>query len=108
MDGKKPWEEEWMANLAFGTVTCCGSPRLRAELGRDDGVAEQDACLIMATAAPLMVRALIGLGRSGWRGADREWHLGVCWNGLQERGATCLSGCAEARAALQAAGVPLP
>lgn len=55
--------------------------------------------------APALTQALLGLGRYGWHGAYREWHLGVCWNGLREPGGECLHGCRDAGRVLRAAGV---
>jgi hypothetical protein len=51
-----------------------------------------------------MTEALLGLGREGWLGANREWHLGVCWGSIHEPGGECLDGCRDARKALHAAG----
>lgn len=59
-------------------------------------------------AARGMIDALLALGRVEWVGANREWHLGVCFQQLHEHGADCLPVCRDARAALNNAGVPLP
>lgn len=59
--------------------------------------------LDLATAAPLMARALLGLG--GSHGEAASWHLNACWT--LDSGSECSPECIEARAALQAAGVGL-
>lgn len=59
----------------------------------------------LAVEAPMLAVALLTLGRYGWRGAYREWHLGVCWNTLCAPDGECLHGCRDARRVLTCAGV---
>jgi hypothetical protein len=57
-------------------------------------------------AAPKMVRALLICGRRGIdAGGARRWHTHACWQTLI---GPCIKECEAVRAALTAAGVPIP
>jgi hypothetical protein len=100
-----PHEEEWEQGEGALVGVLYRDGRLIGSFSRtDDGPSRAK----LAAAAPEMARALLGRGRSGWHGGAREWHLGVCWNHLRERGSMCLTGCRDVQQALVRAGVSFP